>query len=303
MNRPRPARSPRGRPGIRLRGLLFWSLVLILIGWTVMAWPRLTLPFSDGAQIVQTLDTDVVADAGAGLTDEQKDGIRGAIGTRPVVMVFLPDDGPDEYTLCKSVSPRLPDVQLIIVKDADGRYACTGDDVPVINRSSVADDLRGLAYEIRINAALRYVADPVAKAQAAALVYDSMVNNGKLEPGERELRTPWAQVGLTLLIVVGVLAGILLILIGLRRLALYLRVRRIRRHEQERLRDELDDALAELALAVVGATPDDPRIAGAGADRAAGYADLLARAATATGGWAGLLRQARTLLAAEEART
>lgn len=303
MTRPNPAGSRTVRPRIRLRAFLVGSLVLILIGWTVVAWPRLTLPFSADAPIVETLDTDVVADAGVGLTDEQKDGIRGAIGTRPITMVFLPTDGPDEYTLCKSVSPRLPDVQLIIVKDADGRYGCTGDDVPVINQSSVSDDLRGLAYELRINAALRYVADPVAKAQAAALVYDSMVNNGKLAPGDRELRTPWAQVGRTLLIVVGVLTGILLLLVGLRRLALYLRVRRTRRRDQERVRDELDDALAELALAVVDAIPDDPRVAGAASDRAAGYADLLTRAATATGGWAGLLRQARALLAAEEART
>jgi type IV secretory pathway VirJ component len=197
-------------------------------------------------------------------------------------MVFLPADGPSESEVCQAVSPRLPELELIIVKGADGRYGCTGDDVPIRDPGR-DDDLRGLAYEIRLNAALRFVADPVAKAQAAALVHDSMVTNGRLEPQERAVRTPWAQVAGTLLIVAVVLAGIL-------------RVRRTRRQEQEQLRDELDDVLAELALAVVEATPADPRDAGPDPDRAAGYVDLLTRARSADGGWAGLLRQARELL-------
>lgn len=289
------------RPRASGRGALLVALVVVLIGWTVLAWPRLTLPFSAHASVVDVLDTDVVADAGLGLTGEQLAGIRGAIGTRPIAMVFLPADGPAESEVCQAVSPRLPDLELIIVKGADGRYGCTGDDVPIRDAGG-DDDLRGLAYEIRINAALRFVADPVAKAQAAALVHDSMVINGRLEPQERQLRTPWAQAAGTLLIVAAVLAGILLLLTGLRRLALYLRVRRTRRQEQERLRDEVDDALAELALAVVEATPADPRDPGADPGRAAGYIDLLTRARTADGGWADLLRQARELLAQKGVR-
>lgn len=301
MSRRKPDAVPRNLG----RGLLLGTLVLFLIGWTVLTWPRLTLPFSAYAPVVHTLDTDVVADAGVGLTDDQRAGIRGAIGTRPIVMVFLPADGPGESEVCKAVSPRIPDVQLIIVKGDDGRYGCTGERVPVINDGNGPDDLRGLAYELRLGAALRFVADPVAKAQAAALVHDSMVTNGRLEPAERSLRTPWAQVALTVLIVGAVLAGILLVLTGLRWLASYLRARGARRRDQERLRDELDDALAELALAVVDATPDDPRAAGtdvADVDRAAGYVDLLTRARTASGGWAGLLRRARELLESTEVR-
>lgn len=278
------------------RGFLLVALVLILVGWTFIAWPRLTLPFSSFAPIVHGLDTDVLYDDGVGLTEEQRDGIRGAIGTRPIAMVFLPEDGPNESEVCKAVSPRIPDVQLIIVRGPDGSYGCTGDKVPVINDTDVDDDLRGLAYELRISAALDLVADPVAKAQGAALVHDSMVRSGRLVEQERSLRTPWAQVGVTLLIVAGVLAGVLILLNGLRRLALYLRAKRIRRAEQERIREDLDDALAELALAVVHATPDDPRAAAHDADSAAGYVDLLDRAGTARGGWAGLLREARELL-------
>lgn len=285
------------KPAVGGRVVLLILLLAALAGWTVIAWPRLTLPFSPYAPIVHALDTDVLYDDGVGLSDEQKAGIRGAIGTRPVAMVFLPDDGPSESAVCKAVSPRIPDVQLIIVKGPDGRYGCTGDDVPVINGSGTDDDLRGLAYEIRINAALQLVADPVAKAQAAALVHDSMVLGGRLADGDRELRTPWAQVLTTVLIVAGVLAGILLLLHLLRWSALYLRARRMRRAEQERLRDDLDDALAELALAVVRATPDDPRRGGPDEpDRAAGYVDLLNRASTARGGWSGLLNQAKGLL-------
>ena len=293
--RPVPPGRRDGRRAASGRAVLLAALMVVLLGWTVLAWPRVTLPFSAYASVVDKLDTDVVADAGLGLTDEQLAGIRGAIGTRPVAMVFLPVDGPSESEVCQAVSPRLPELELIIVKGADGRYGCTGDDVPIRDPGR-DDDLRGLAYEIRLNAALRFVADPVAKAQAAALVHDSMVTNGRLEPQERAVRTPWAQAAGTLLIVAVVLAGILLILIGLRRLALYLRVRRTRRQEQEQLRDELDDVLAELALAVVEATPADPRDAGPDPDRAAGYVDLLTRARTADGGWAGLLRQARELL-------
>ncbi len=289
-------RTPIARPA---RTALLWVLVLILAGWTWLAWPRLTLPLSSFAPIVHVLDTDVVYDGGVGLTDQQKQDIRGAIGTRPITMVFLPEDGPDESDVCRAVSPRIPDVQLVIVKGPDGRYGCTGDRVPVVPDDG--GDLRGLAYEIRINAALQFVADPVAKAQGVALVHDSLVLGGGLAEQQRSLRTPWFQVLQTLLIVVGVLAGILLLLSGLRWLALYLRARRSRRAQQERDREDLDDALAELALAVVDATPEDPRGAepddrAAGADRAAAYVDLLTRARRAGGGWAGLLRQARELL-------
>lgn len=298
---PTPAVPVTGPAG---RRVLLAALLLVLIGWTVVAWPRLTLPFSSLAPIVHTLDADVVADAGAGLTGDQLAGVRSAIGTRPIAFVFLapePADAPDESAVCRAVSPRLPDVELIIVRGDDGRYACTGDRVPVTDDGP--DDLHGLAYEIRINAALRYVSDPVAKAQAAALVHDSMVNGGRLAPAERSLRTPWLQVAGTLAVVAAALAGVLLLLIGLRRLALYLRARRARRRDQDRLRDELDDALAELALAVVAVTPEDPVAAPArpadGTDRAAGYVDLLTRARTATGGWAGLLAQARRLLGPE----
>lgn len=170
-----PNASATARMGV------LWILVLILLGWTWLAWPRLTLPLSPMASIVDTLDTDVAYDGGAGLTDEQLEGIRGAIGTRPIVMVFLPDDdgAPTERDVCQGVSSRLPQVQLVIVRGPDGSYGCTGEKVPVIPDNS--GDLRGFPYELRINAALDLVADPVAKAQGAALVHDSMVRSDLLE--------------------------------------------------------------------------------------------------------------------------
>lgn len=314
---PRPVRRPAaptsgtplasGRATARI--VLLWTLILILLGWTWIAWPRLTLPLSSVASMVDTLDTDVVYDGGVGLTEEQKDDIRGAIGTRPITMVFLPDDddAPDESDVCQGVSSRLPEVQLVIVRGPGGSYGCTGDKVPV--KPDNGGDMRGLPYELRINYALDFVADPVAKAQGVALVHDSMVRSDRLAQDERSFRTPWTQVLFTLLIVVGVLAAVLLILNGLRWLALYFRAKRNREAEQEQLRDDLDDALAELALVVVDQTPEDPRAPRGSAPRsstglgstgrdsaAAGYVDLLGRARTAGGGWAGLLREARALL-------
>lgn len=283
-----------GRATVRVTLLCF--LVLTLFGWTWIAWPRLTLPLSPMASIVETLDTDVVDDGGVGLTDEQKDDIRGAIGTRPIAMVFLPDgdDAPAESAVCKAVSSRLPRVQLVIVKGPDGSYGCTGDKVPVTPDNG--GDMRGFPYELRISAALGFEVDPVAKAQAVALVHDSMVRSDRLAAEERSFRTPWTQVLATLLIVSGVLAGVLLALAGLRWVALYVRAKRNRAAEQEQVRDSLDDALAELALAVVDGTPEDPRGRANRTTIAAGYVDLLGRAQTATGGWAGLLREARGLL-------
>lgn len=106
--RPVPPGRRDGRRAASGRAVLLAALMVVLLGWTVLAWPRVTLPFSAYASVVDKLDTDVVADAGLGLTDEQLAGIRGAIGTRPVAMVFLPADGPSESEVCQAVSPRWP---------------------------------------------------------------------------------------------------------------------------------------------------------------------------------------------------
>lgn len=277
------------------RVTLLWLLIVALVGWTYFAFPRLTLPLSAGAAAVQSLDTDVFHD-GVGLTPQQQEGIREAIGTRPVAMVFVPEDqdDPSVSDLCKAISPRLPRVELVLVQGPGGSYGCSGDDVPFLLAADQKLFGAQAAYEMRISGALGLVADPVGKAQALALVHDSMVMTGRLAPEERTLRTPWLQVLTTLLIVAGVLAAVVLALTGLRWWAHYLAVRKTRRQRQEELRDRLDDALAELALVVVARTPDDPRQQTG--DAAADYVELLNLARTIDGGWGELLERATTLL-------
>lgn len=277
------------------RVTVLWVLSLMLIGWTFFAFPRLTLPFSSAGAVVASLDSDVLHD-GVGLTPEQRDGIRGAIGTRPVGIVFVPEDqdDPSLYQLCTEVGSRLPEIELALVKGPGGAYGCSGDDVPFLLRDDQTLFGAQAGYEMRINGALSLVADPVGKAQSLALVHDSMVLSGRLADQERELRTPWVQVVTTLAVVAAVLAAVLGALTGLRWWANYLAAKRARRERQEELRDRLDDALAELALVVVARTPDDPR--SAVGNVSAEYVDLLNLARTADGGWAELLGRATTLL-------
>lgn len=277
------------------RVTVLWLLILALVGWTVIAFPRLTLPFSVAGPMVAALDSDVLFD-GVGLTPEQRDGIRGAIGTRPVGIVFVPEDQDDPtlYQLCTAIGERLPDIELALVKGPGGAYGCSGDDVPLLLRDDQTLFGAQAGYEMRIGGALGLVADPVGKAQSLALVHDSMVLSGRLADEERNLRTPWSQVLTTLLVVGGVLAGVVLALTGLRWATLYLAARTARRQRQEEIRDRLDDGLAELALVVVDRTPDDPRSTAGGT--AAEYVELLNLARTIDGGWAELLDRVTTVL-------
>ena len=272
------------------RGVILALLIGLLAVWTWATWPRLIQPFSASAPVVDALDTDVLYDAD-GLTDEQVAGIRGAIGDRPITFAFIPADYPEaDRDLCRGVIRVLPDVQFIIVREGEFDYACTGDDV----RTTGQDDLHGFAYELELNYALDLLDDPVAQAQAAALTHDNLVQNGKLADEQREFRTPWGDVARTLGVAVGVLAAILLMLFGLRTVSLRSAVRKDRDRRQEQIRDELDDALAELALVVVDRSPDDPRRPGPPV--AAEYVTLLEQARTASGGWQELLQRARELL-------
>jgi len=90
------------------------------------------------------------------------------------------------------------------------------------------------------------------------------------------------------------LVAVMVILFALRTSALRSAARRDRERRQEQLRDELDDALAELALVVVRSSPADPRQPGPPV--AAEYLTLLEQASTAKGGWQELLERARELL-------
>lgn len=277
------------------RATVLWVLSLMLLGWTFLVFPRLSLPFSSAGAVVAALDSDVLYD-GVGLTPEQRDGIRGAIGTRPVGIVFVPEDqdDPSLYQLCTEIGSRLPDIELALIKGPGGAYGCSGDDVPLLLRDDQTLFGAQAGYEMRINGALGFVSDPVGKAQSLALVHDSMVLSGRLAEQERDLRTPWSQVLTTLALVGAVLAAVLLTLTGLRWWAQYLAVKRARRERQEELRDRLDEALAELALVVVARTPDDPR--SAVGNVAADYVELLDLARTADGGWVELLDRATALL-------
>jgi hypothetical protein len=73
------------------RPLVLVLLIALLITWTVVAWPRLTLPLSGAAPMVAVADQDVVYD-GVGLSSDELAGVRGAIGSRPVVMLFVARD-------------------------------------------------------------------------------------------------------------------------------------------------------------------------------------------------------------------
>ncbi|MTD17243.1 hypothetical protein GIS00_25255 [Nakamurella sp. YIM 132087] len=288
--------SPR-----RPRRMLLLVLVALLAGWTWAFWPRLTLPFSEAANAVEVLDSSVVYDQGT-LDQEQRAGVAGAVGTRPLMLAFLAGDDTDAGDFCSAVVERIDGVILLVIQDGEFAYECWSEDLPYTDDSWVAFD----AYLSRsLDLSTRYLDDrPVDIARTAALQYDSMVRSGRLVAGEREFRAP---VGATLAgvgVALGVVAGVVLVVVGIRALALVAVSSRARTEALRRRREDLQDVLDELALVVVGAAPADPRRTAMqpwAAGTAAGYADLAHRmGAAGEDGLADLTREAKALLDAAQ---
>jgi hypothetical protein len=257
------------------RSAVLVLLAVVLVVWTASTWPRLTLPFAGAAApMVDAVDRDVLYD-GVGLSDEEADGVRGAIGTRPIVMLFTPERAagdPRAGDVCTSVDSRVTGVFVVLVSGGEFSYLCGTETVPHRGEWFGFD-----VYTVTaLGRTLTYLDGmPVQQAQSAALLYDAWVRADRLAPSERELRADDDSVLAATGLAAAVVGGIVVAVLALRGFLLLLVSLRVRAERRRRQRELLDDRLAELALTVVAASPADPRRSGAAPAVAAGYLELV----------------------------
>jgi hypothetical protein len=265
------------------RSVVLVLLIAVLVGWTALAWPRLTLPFAGAAApIVAAVDRDVLYD-GTGLSDEETAGVRGAIGTRPIVMVFVPEVE-DAGDLCASVDSRVTGVFVVLVSGGGFSYLCGTESVPHRGEWFGFD-----VYTVTaLDRTLTYLDGmPVQQAQSTALLYDAWVRADRLAPSERALRAADDSVLAAAGLAAAVVGGTVVAVLALRGFLLLLVSLRVRAERRRRHRELLDDRLAELALTVVAAGPADP---------VAGYLELVVDVREHPGRVAAQLERAEELL-------
>ncbi|MBM9468388.1 hypothetical protein [Nakamurella leprariae] len=246
------------------------AVILAIIGIGALVWqqwPRLTLPFSDVAPVVEALDRDSVwldPDLPDQITGGDPaalaDRIRGTIGQRPVVLVALAEDSPmaeKPLGTCTAIESRLDDVLILVSVPEDGGFAaeCFGDDIGL-----QVDDF---GFDVRIERELgystKYLTDDLrGQAEQLAFTYDGAVRRGDVDDRVRQYPAPardWLIAG-------GITAGVVAAAAGGwwggRRIVAAVAAARERRRRFVDLRDGLDSALSEIALLLLELGPDAP---------------------------------------------
>lgn len=267
--------EPTGRVRRRAPFLVAVAAVAALAGW--LAWPQLTLPFSDVAPIVTALQDDVVwVEDGAAVPAGTAQQVRDILGRRPAALIVLAENSAftaRPLDICLAVVDRIDDIELMVSQVGEGFVTqCQGDDLPVLTNTTGFD--AGLGYSL--DRATRMFEDDIpGQAEQLALLIDSAVKGGRLADTERTFSAPvsaWLAAGG---IVVAVIGGAVLLFWGVRSAGRIVVERRRRRVELAARYADADAVVSEAALALLGIDPQDRDRTAAAARLAEDYRAVL----------------------------
>lgn len=270
-----PIWEPRTEPDpsswLFRRSTVVVMVVVGVIAAGFLLWPRVSLLFSPARPIVNALSQDALwVDPALGQGPVDGDRIRGIIGQRPLGIVVLAADnnsfdGP--LDACTAVAGRIDDLTVMVIQDGELGAGCQGDNVPITGNEFGYD----FVFWSMMDSQTAFLhGDLPAQVEQLALFYDTRVASGDLEARTRSFSAPDAQWALAVGLVLGVTAGVVLVLFGLRRGVVVAQRRQERRRRWRARREDLDAELQEIALIMLAAdapasTPSRPRIQAAAA--------------------------------------
>ncbi|MCG8915432.1 hypothetical protein L6E12_06485 [Actinokineospora sp. PR83] len=221
-----------------------WLVALGVAAVVALSWVDLLLLFSPARSAVAALDRDVVW-VEPGVVGVDADGVRRAIGERPLTMVVVAAGSPlaaDESEGCTAVTDTIDGIVNVLVVDGRFEHGCESDDLPLTTDRFGWDFATWTAYD-NTTQFLRH--DHRAMAEQLAAMYDNDLARGELLREVRAFHFPAYRyllaVGLVGAVVVGVHGGSGLLERGLAHLD-------DRRRERAAWRERRADLGAELAL-------------------------------------------------------